>query len=201
MKRFLVACVLVCFGTQGALAAPVQWPASEGGNDHYYEVVNTSSHWLIALAFSLRWTHAGLDGHLATLTSAEEDAWVLENVLRPQGIIGRDYHIGGWNADMYGNPRGLTGWQWLTGQPWEYEGWAPGEPNNAGGQGDREKCLAYHYYYYHGGVGLLGWNDVSTDSYYGFIVEYDDEEASNVPTEVPVPVQLSSWGRVKVLYH
>jgi hypothetical protein len=141
-----------------------------------------------------------LQGHLATLTSEEEDAWVYENVLRTQGIFGTDYHLGGWAAHMYGNPGGLDGWQWLTGQPWDFENWAPGERNNAGGQGDREKCLAYHYFYNSGGVRLVGWNDVATDLRYGFIVEFDDEDPSNHPPYTPVAVQPSSWGGVKALF-
>jgi hypothetical protein len=200
MKSSLLICFLVVFAIQGANAAPVEWPVSEGGNGHYYQARRPGGRWIIVLEIASQLTYAGMQGHLATLTSAEEDAWVFENVLGPQGIRGTDYHLGGWAAHMYGNPGGLDGWQWLTGQPWDFENWAPGEPNNAGGEGDREKCLAYHYFYRYGGESLVGWNDVSDDSHYRYIVEFDDEDASNHPPYTPVTAEASTWGGVKALF-
>lgn len=201
MKIHLVVCFLIGIHALGTSAAPVEWPVSEGGNGHYYQVVNNTGYrWILALAIASNMSHAGLDGHLATFTSAEEESWVFENVLSTQGIRGRVYHLGGWAAHMFGHPGGLDGWQWITGQPWDYENWAPGEPNNAGGASAPEKCLAYHYYYYHRGEYLIGWNDVADDVRHSYIVEYDDEDASNHPPDVPVPVRVSTWGRVKALF-
>jgi len=200
MKRSIIACLCLLLIPNLTLAAPVEWPVSEGGNGHYYAAINNGGIWFVSLQIATFMRHQGVPGHLATLTSAEEDAWVFANVMSSQGIPGYIYHLGGWAAHMFGNPGGLDGWQWLTGEPWEFENWAPGEPNNAGNEGDREKCLAYYFHHYHGGASHVGWNDVAEDYNTGFIVEFDGEDATNHPPIFPVPVRNASWGQVKALF-
>ena len=84
-----------------------------------------------------------MGGHLVSITSAEEN----ELVARIAG--GRTVWIGGMRKGS-GNGPGADHWCWCDGQPWIYANWAPGEPNNHGGNENR-----IHLY----GQNKL-WNDV-----------------------------------------
>ena len=47
------------------------------------------------------------------------------------------YWLGGFQdltSPNYSEPSG--GWTWVTGEPWSYTNWFPGEPNNTGGGED-----------------------------------------------------------------
>ncbi len=108
----------------------VQWRTQDGGNGHWYRLeVRTSS---------LDWNQArnhseSLGGHLATITSSAEDAFV--RAVASQSIA-FDYFVGPWlggfqdsEAKDYVEPAG--GWRWVTGEPW-FAGWYAGEPNDGG---------------------------------------------------------------------
>ena len=71
-----------------------------------------------------------MGGHLVSITSAEEN----ELVARIAG--GRTVWIGGMRKGS-GNGPGPEHWCWCDGQPWIYANWAPGEPNNHGGNENR----------------------------------------------------------------
>ena len=71
-----------------------------------------------------------MGGHLVSITSAEEN----ELVARIAGE--RTVWIGGMRKGS-GNGPGADHWCWCDGQPWIYANWAPGEPNNHGGNENR----------------------------------------------------------------
>ena len=62
-----------------------------------------------------------LGGHLATITSAEEQAFLNSTVL-PHGNK-NTYYIGLTRANAFSN------WHWITGEPVTYYNWDSGEPN------------------------------------------------------------------------
>jgi Ca2+-binding RTX toxin-like protein len=95
----------------------VQWRSEDGGNDHWYGVVLGQIRWTDAKAAA-----EGFGGHLATITSAPEDAFVL-GLLEPPGGI----WLGGFQPK--GSPEPDGNWQWVTGEPFDYTNWSPGEPN------------------------------------------------------------------------
>ena len=84
-------------------------------NGHYYENINVSVTWEEAKA---RCEKKG--GHLATITSAEENAWVVKYI-NPSDS----------NYCWLGGEReaGTDKWSWITGEPWEYENFAEGQPD------------------------------------------------------------------------
>ncbi|MCH2160351.1 MAG: hypothetical protein MK085_00610 [Phycisphaerales bacterium] len=116
----------------GTCLAPVQWRTEDGGNGHWYEVVGMGDTlcWEDASAFA-----NSQGGYLATPVTFEEDM-ILKSLL--QGIeYGTGTYIGGFqNVDSpdYSEPSG--GWEWVSGEPWSYQNWHPGEPVNSYGGED-----------------------------------------------------------------
>ncbi len=107
---------------------PVQWRASQGGNGHFYMAVTAPT--------GLSWDRAEVlaemaGGYLVTITSAQENAFVFSLIQDSVYWSGaRGPWIGGRQlADQ--PPR--EGWQWVTGEPFTYTNWSPGEPNDSGG--------------------------------------------------------------------
>jgi hypothetical protein len=168
LKRFavVVAFVLAALSQcERAWAQLVEWPVAQGGNGHFYEVVSAPS--------GITWGNASLGatnrgGYLATITSAEENAFIFNIATQDATVWYSGYGpwLGGIQPAGSAEPAG--GWRWVTGEPFTYKNWAPVQPNNNGnedriqfgGQADRSSM----------------WNDISqsnTNFTRGFVVEYD----------------------------
>ena len=171
-KSFAVAAAAALSVGAGAAAVPstgdaVQWRVEDGGNGHWYRVVivGRAVTWLAARASS-----EAIGGHLVTITSAAEDAFVRDAVRIPAAF---DWFAGPWmggyqdlDAADYSEP-GL-GWRWVTGEPW-YPGWTGVEPNGG----------AIENYLHMAGTAPsfnnLNWNDlgfVSTPQPIAYFVEW-----------------------------
>ena len=88
-----------------------------------------------------------MGGHLATITSAEENEQVT-NIADGKTVWIGGIRKGGLSASF---AAGADHWYWSDGQPWTYTNWHPGEPNNWGGGENRV----------HLGLQAPGtWNDV-----------------------------------------
>lgn len=140
-SRYAFAFVLLCGvlgGVVCAEASPIQWKVEDGGNGHFYNVVG--------VAKGISWTDAdaaatkrGSGWHLATITSAEENAFVYSLVAgKPQfwkccdGGVSTGPWIGARRAGGAGT------FSWVTGEPFDYTNWAAGEP----AAGDRVTLFA-----------------------------------------------------------
>ncbi len=141
----LVACGTLTMGLFSLGQAQVQW----SGNSHMYELVTTPLNWDDAKLDAEGRTFLGVSGHLLTVTSQEEMDFIINVFGEPL----REKWTGGFE---------IAGvWQWVTGEPWAYTNWAPGEPNGGG-------ALDFH------GVNALGsWNDIGRNTSIGYFVEYD----------------------------
>jgi hypothetical protein len=114
-------------------ASMVQWKASDGGNDHWYEIrtFSASIKWQDAAAIA---TAAG--GYLATLTSAQENEFVYNLSMTTPGAWHRSTDpIGVW---FYGpwlggfrDASSPSGWSWTTGEAWNFESWYFNQPDSA----------------------------------------------------------------------
>lgn len=106
----------------------VEWSAASGGNGHLYRVVRVEQ--------GLTWDRAkaaaeAAGGYLATVTSPQENAFVFGLVTNPIHWNGnRGPWIGGYQDP--GHSAG-EGWRWVTGEPFDYANWSPGQPNDGGG--------------------------------------------------------------------
>ncbi|MCX2837945.1 HYR domain-containing protein, partial [Salinimicrobium sp. MT39] len=154
---------------------------SNSDNNHYYEYVDGAFTWQQAKADAATKTLNGLQGYLATITSASENQFILTK-LSGDGWIGGSDSFSEINSAA-GNPLYNTQteaegkWYWVTGPEagtqfsevsqsvnGQFENWNASEPNNSGSS---EHSL--QIYYQNGGL----WNDLNGgNSLIGYIVEY-----------------------------
>jgi len=126
-------------------------------NGHRYELYLNRLSWQNAKAKCEE-----LGGHLATITSAEEQE-IVSTISQGKGLF-----IGATNLD--GN------WEWITGEEFNYSNWADGEPNDTGN-------LSENY------LGLTTnneWNDfdfINQDAI-GFICEYECEHSEYIESVI-----------------
>lgn len=126
---------------------------------HYYDVVSGSLSWTDANAAANASELKGCaSAHLATITSQEEQDAIHEG-------FGNDIAFAWLGAHQEDG-----GWQWVTGELWDYTNWQPGEPNgqnalHVGGGGTPSE---------EGWIYDGKWNDTFDDSGYPYIVEYED---------------------------
>ena len=146
---------LFMFGVVGmAQAAPIQWSV----NNHWYEAIAFTGTWDQANTDVQSKTYNGMQGHLATLTSADENNFVWSQFKTNK------YWLGGYQTDNTAEPDG--NWAWVTGETWSYTNWVLGEPND-GHYGEAEDHL--HFWDNNG-----TWNDLHNSSTTGgYVVEYD----------------------------
>lgn len=122
------------------IVASTLW--SEGNGNRYMIVEFPGQSWDSARADLEAFLPAF---QLATVTSAEEDAAVMDMVM--SNSVGALW-LGGYQ-DPITETDPAAGWTWVTGEPWDYTHWQEMEPNDAGVPG-LEQHLALE---------LAGWND------------------------------------------
>ncbi len=182
-----------------AQAQLVYWPASAGGNGHYYEAVASPGiNWYDAGNFA---TSNG--GYLATITSREENFFIYCMIKtnaalwyqRPTGNSWGPW-IGG--VQLPGSTEPAGGWTWVTGELFAYANWNEGEPSNDHGTEDR-----IHFWGQQAAVGDV-WNDkAANDTVKGFIIEYEmhpDAVRLDISTRETNALQLAWRSRVNVRY-
>lgn len=135
-------------------------PPFEPSGEHQYKIFYDTLTWEEAKSAC-----EAKGGHLATITSEEE-----QQKLNLYNAGNHKLWIGG-----YKNTEGQ--WCWVTGEPWEYENWGDGEPNNSSNVVAGESCVA---------MWPEKWNDLANSNTYeqsGYICEW---EASDVAEETQV---------------
>ena len=133
-------------------------------NGHFYENVNTSVTWTEAKAAASAKTYYGLQGYLATVTSANENIFI-------QNKISDMIWLGGSDRETEGI------WKWVTGPEsgnqfstganaynGSYVNWNSGEPNSNGADEDYTMMYA--------ATNPGEWNDIYPTKTYGYVVEY-----------------------------
>ena len=125
-------------------AGATQWKLSEGGNDHWYEVIQTAfPNWRSARDYAI-----DQGGHLATVTSSAENNFIRRIFANASPVLGGYTENGEWH--------------WVTGEPFTFTSWDSGEPNNFGGV---EDCLQLL-------IPAGSWNDTASSYSSICVIEY-----------------------------
>jgi len=157
----------------------VEWKVSEGGNGHWYQVVgNDGRCWT-----EQRDSCVAIGGHLATITAADENGFI-----KSLNLV-EFYNIGGYQPPNSCEPD--CGWLWVTGEDWQFTGWARGQPENwqeqdrlaitSEGWHDGAECPPYT-----GSGYIMEWDaDCNSDGIvdYGQIKsgQFTDDNANGIP--------------------
>ena len=116
-----------------------QWRSADGGNDHWYGVLPEL--WFFVEADSVAHVTEKpkeMPGYLATITSQGENDFIKDSIINDIDSVPSildELWLGGER-----NPG--EAFYWLTGEPFIYENWAPGEPNHY--QEDAMSMWGYH---------------------------------------------------------
>ena len=176
--RGAAAAILALAGIAASGAYSAANATAIGFNGNYYDAILAPGiTWTAANTAATSLTYSGAFGHLATITSLAEDAFL--NTLR-KTITTKELWVGGFQQPGSLEPFG--GWTWVNGEgPISgtnagpgYANWLGGEPN-----GVFEDFIA---------IGLgnnFGWNDEGfLGNIAGYIVEY----------QIPEPATLALFG-------
>ena len=107
-------------GSSASLSSIYQWKEADGGNGHYYAFGQFGS-WRQIEA------HAeASDSTLATITSQDEQDFIENVVIAQSGQ--RQFFIGAVDENQDNQ------YEWVTGEPWEYENWVSGQPSTLSAQ-------------------------------------------------------------------
>lgn len=157
-------------------AAPVLGP-----NGHYYDVVaHAGITWKDASAAATGASYLGLPGHLVTITSAAEQAFIAPLIAAKFGSsFGSEAWAGGFqNPSTQTNPK--AGWTWVNGEGsfpgtnsiTPYANWEASSPDDHDGPAS-EQYLGINLW-----GPLIGWNDEGNTTYIkGYVIEYEGNPA------------------------
>ena len=157
----------------GIITNAVRNPA----NGHWYAAVAIQGGivWADARGAAELDTFNGVSGHLVTLTSAQENQFIVDNL--EAACVGM-YHIGGFQPyDPTPEADPAADWQWVTGEAWDYTNWmwVSNEPNDSGGGEDVLRLWRSDWWLpeWTGQHPLGMWNDGIIDELVpGYVVEF-----------------------------
>ncbi|MFM8817755.1 MAG: thrombospondin type 3 repeat-containing protein [Phycisphaerales bacterium] len=124
----VAAAVTLVVASAAQAQQSTQWRTVDAGNGHWYVVTDQ---------YFQTWTEArdyaeSMGGHLATMTSAAEQAFVRALVMAVAPAWEGECWLGAWqdaSAPEFAEPS--AGWRWVTGEPWSFTAWMPDRPDNA----------------------------------------------------------------------
>lgn len=153
IKGAIVSATILAFAGNGAVKADSAKLVNPD-NGHLYQYFSTGLTWAEA-----KNACATAGGHLVTLTSAAENTWVWNNL----GAIDRTKNtwLGG-TDEVTENV-----WQWVSGEPFEYANWAPGQPDDWNGA----DYLIYNPWYFSNYPSK--WDDENGSAVLSYICEWD----------------------------
>ena len=150
--------VEIANGSVAPSIGAVRWPASKGGNDHWYELVLTPT-----TVADARAAAAARGGYLATFSVAGESDFVAGAFAGETPSAS----VGGGQRQPAVEP--LGSWGWNTGEAWNGVDWRSGEPNDSSYFGGIEGSLEIYL-----SKSLLGdFNDVSGVTPRAYLIEWD----------------------------
>lgn len=167
MKKLLILAAIT-----SAFGDPVEWKISDGGNGHSYELVGSfnvvTQRWTFEQSRRMAWLRGG---HLVTITSPEENQFIISHVLGTNDLptwigLTDDKAYGGHESHGLANPQ-TNGWVWITGELVNFTFWNTGSPDQTRVNENFAGLGSFS-------VHTFRWNDWQGNDTEQFIVEYDN---------------------------
>lgn len=168
------AALLLALAPAAANAAKIKCTPEFVFDGRTYEIVDDRRiSWDDANAAANALENGGIQGHLATIITAEED----EHIRQMAECLGinKELWVGGFQAD--GSTEPDQGWQWINGEPIDstdpelYTNWKLGEPDN--NDGAKHLSIGERGDYSPSDHGWLDASELRKIS--GYVVEYGDQ--------------------------
>ncbi|MGE5342587.1 MAG: lectin-like protein [Candidatus Omnitrophota bacterium] len=118
-NAFFLVVILTLFGQMIAADSEI---ILNPANGHTYQRIDALFSWHEAKSYCER-----LGGYLATMTSWDEDVFISSNLVNTTASWIKYCWLGGTDEEREGT------WKWITGEPWGYTHWLPGQPDNCCG--------------------------------------------------------------------
>jgi hypothetical protein len=182
MSRTLISASLGALLTATASAQ-----ITDPNTGHTYQMISVQLPWTQAVVDATNQVFNGQPGRLATINSQAELDFIIGNVPLGRVWLGGFHDV---NDPNYSEPAG--GWAWITGEPFTFTNWFPGEPNNTSASGGPEDYLEM--------FASSEWNDTEDNHLFTnqYLVEWE-------PTGGPIgssycgPANLNSSGLPAVI--
>jgi hypothetical protein len=164
---------------------------------HLYEAVAPDGgiNWTDARIAAEGMSSGACQGYLASITSAEENAFILSEFPAVVPIIGNGYWIGGYQ-DQDTTPAD-AGWMWVSGEPFDFAlaPWSAGQPDD-GGVFDDEDAVHFVSVSDGGFGGVVGWADLNqTETTPGYVVEFEGDCTEAALIEVMLKLKQGEGAR------
>ena len=118
-------------------------------NGHFYDLYSEQLSWSDAKLAAEGRIWQGVPGHLVTIQNQAELDWIVQNIAPGRPWIGLSQNLA---SPTFSEPGG--GYEWVTGEPFTFDSWSPGEPSNNDGFGGTEEFVEM--------FANGAWNDVTS---------------------------------------
>lgn len=200
--------VLLSMNAEVLGGTPIIWET----NGHAYDAIAAPTpagiNWVDSRDAAAALTLEGCPGYLVSITSREENEFIVSNLSDAMPPGRRGYWIGAWQPPGSEEPAG--GWTWVSGEPFDFTNWnvARGEPNDYRVSWPETGEEAAHLW----DDGSGTWNDLGKlENTPGFVVEYDPVCAAAIKDVLigvkpgndpsPRPINPRSWGVITVVLY
>ena len=177
-----------------AVTAPILGavPVLSEVDGHLYDAVAEDGGitWTDARAAAEALSSGSCQGYLASITSAEENDFIVQEFSTVAPMIGNGYWIGGYQYTE--TTPADAGWMWVSGEAFGFSAWVAGQPDDGGVLGDED---AIHFV--SGGIGgVIGWADLNqSETTPGYVVEFDGDCTEAALIEVMLKLKQGEGAR------
>ena len=165
-------CLLISAVSQIALAEKETMSTSYSFGGHAYELSSQKKNWQMAKRDANK-----RDGHLVVINSPEEQKFI-EKILadaEKTENFSEPVWIGFTDEETEGD------WKWVNGDKVTFTFWPPQQPSNTNGITPENYAVLWPRKETQFTCDKYQWNDVAGDNKLRYLIEYDEEVATNNP--------------------
>ncbi|MCL7972600.1 MAG: hypothetical protein M8866_11040, partial [marine benthic group bacterium] len=170
-------------------------PVLNEADGHLYDAIAPDGgiNWTDARAAAEAMSFGECRAYLASITSTEENDFILANFPSVVPVVGSGYWIGGYQPPE--TTPADAGWLWASGEAFGFADWATGQPDDGGVLMDED---AIHFVSESDGAfgGIPGWADLNqTEATPGYVVEFEGECSPDEVVEIMLRLKQGEGAR------